>query len=311
MHWIYLGTGLLSAKFLERLIKSNLLPNLVLTGSPKIAGRGRKITHTPVFLIAHNKGLPIIETDALNDPVIIKKMQTESPSFIVVFDFGQIVPSQVLNIPKTAALNIHPSLLPKYRGAAPIIRAMMNGEKETGITIIKMNTKIDAGDIVLQEKVLIPDNITRGEIEEILLDMGCELLKKAFIGLKSGKLKPYPQQGKVTYAKKLNKSELWIDWNKDATSIKNKIHALSPIPAARSIFKDKIIQFLKAEISDNLNLQLKPGQIYIQDKSLYVGTHTTPLKIILLKPAGKKEMTAQEFINGYKPSNFYFTSRLS
>ncbi len=309
MRWIYFGTGLLSARFLEKLISRRLVPKLVLTGSSKPAGRGRKMTHTPVFMVAHDKGVPVIETKFLDDPVIIRKIQIESPSFLVVFDFGQKVPSKILELPRIAPLNVHPSLLPKYRGAAPIIRAMMDGEKNTGLTIIKMNEKIDAGDIVLQEKVEIPEDITRGELEEILIDIGCELLRRAFNGLKDGSIKPLPQSGKPSYAKKLKRDELWITWNEEATTIKNKIHALSPIPGARSNFKDRIVQFLRVRIPDNFFLKLNPGRIYVDGKRLYVGTSTMPLEILSLKPSGKREMTAQEFINGYHPHNLYFTSR--
>ena len=309
MRWIYFGTGLLSARFLEKLISRRLLPKLVITGSSKPAGRGRKITHTPVFMVAHDKGVPVIETKFLDDPVIIRKIQMESPSFFVVFDFGQIVPSKILSIPRVAPLNVHPSLLPKYRGAAPIIRAMMAGEKSTGITIIKMNEKIDAGDIVLQEKVEIPEDITRGELEEIILDKACELIEKSFVGLKEGTIIPEPQKGKPSYAKKLSREELWINWEEDALKIKNKIHALSPIPGARSNFKGKIIQILRVQVPNDFTLEIKPGQIFVKNKKLFVGTGSTPIEILSIKPSGKKEMTAQEFINGYQPHNLYFTSR--
>ncbi len=309
MRWIYFGTGVLSARFLEKLIDRRLLPKLVITGSSKPAGRGRKIAHTPVFMIAHDKGLPVIETKSLDDPVIIKKVQMESPSFFVVFDFGQIVPPGILSIPRIAPLNVHPSLLPRYRGAAPIIRAMMAGEKYTGITIIKMNEKIDAGDIVLQEKIEIPEGITRGELEEIILDKGCELIAKSFSGLKEGTITPHPQTGKPTYARKLSKEELWINWEEDAQKIKNQILALSPIPGARSTFKGRIIQFLKVNIPENLSINIRPGEIFVKDKKLYVGTGSIPIEVLIVKPSGKRELTAQEFINGYRPHNLYFTSR--
>ena len=309
MRWIYFGTGVLSARFLEKLISRRLLPKLVITGSSKPTGRGRKITHTPVFMVAHDRGLPVIETKSLDDPVVIRKVQMESPSFFVVFDFGQIIPPKMLSIPRIAPLNVHPSLLPKYRGAAPIIRAMMAGEKYTGITIIKMNEKVDAGDIVLQEKMEIPDDITRGVLEEIILDRGCELIEKSFAGLKDGTITPHPQKGKPTYARKLSREELWIDWEEEAYKIKNKIHALSPIPGARSNFKGKIIQFLKVHIPEGLSIKINPGEILVKDKKLYVGTGSIPIEVLILKPSGKKELTALEFINGYRPHNLYFTSR--
>ena len=310
MRWLYFGTGLLSARFLEKLIERRQAPTLVVTGTSKKSGRGRQLRHTPVFMVAHKMGIPIIETASLNDTIIIKKIQMEAPHFFVVFDFGQIIPKELLSIPKIAPLNVHPSLLPKYRGAAPIIRAMMNGESYTGISVIKMNDKIDAGDIVLQEKIDIPFDITRGELEETILEKACHLLERSFDGLKNGTISPYPQKGEASYAKKLTKNELWINWNEDARVIKNKIHALSPIPGARSIFKEKIVQFLKAKLPDNLGFTLEPGKIYAKSKHLFIGTKTAPVEILVLKPAGKREMTQIEFINGYRPDGLYFTSHI-
>lgn len=309
MRWIYFGTGTLSSRFLEKLIERRLKPTFVVTGVSKRAGRGRKITRTPVFIVAHNKGIPVIETSSLDDPVILKKLKRESPSFFVVFDFGQIIPNELLQVPKIAPINVHPSLLPKYRGAAPIIRAMMNGENITGISIIKMNNKIDAGDILLQEKINIPEDITRGELEEIIIEKSCTLLEETFKGLKDGTIIPKPQKGKPSYAKKLSKDELWIDWNEDAEKIKNKIHALSPAPGARSNFKGKIIQFLRARIATGTDIKLEAGKILSKKGRLFVGTKSMPLEIITLKPAGKREMTATQFINGYRPEGLYFTSR--
>ncbi len=308
MRWIYFGTGLLSSKFLEKLIDNRLLPSLVITGSPKPSGRGRKISHTPVFMVAHNHGLPVIETTLLDDPVIIRKIQRESPSFYVVFDFGHIIPDSLLKLPRIAPLNVHPSLLPSYRGAAPIIRAMMAGEKKTGVSIIIMNNKIDRGDIVLQEEVEIEENMTRGELEEILLDKATSLLQKAFSGLKNGTIEPRPQKGKGSYARKIQREELWINWESNAIKIKNLIHALSPLPGARSMFKDKIIQFLKARVPED-TLRLNPGEIHVKEKRLFVGTGDGIIEILMLKPSGKKEMSAIEFINGYRPHGLYFTSR--
>jgi len=299
----------LSARFLEKLIERRQSPTLVVTGTSKRAGRGRQIRHTPVFMVPHKKGIPVIDTASLNDAAIIKKIQMEVPHFFVVFDFGQIIPKTLLSVPRIAPLNVHPSLLPKYRGAAPIIRAMMNGEKYTGISIITMNDKIDAGDIVLQEKIDIPFDITRGELEEIILEKACLLLESSFEGLKNGTISTCPQKGEASYAKKLTRDELWINWNEDARVIKNKIHALSPMPGARSIFKEKIIHLLRAHLPDNLDFTLEPGRIYAKGKHLFVGTETTPIEILVLKPAGKKEMTQIEFINGYRPDGLYFTSR--
>ncbi len=308
MRWIYFGTGLLSARLLTKLLTNRFTPSLVITGSPKPSGRGRKISHTPVFMVAHKYGVPVIETTMLNDPVILRKIKTESPSFYVVFDFGHKVPPELLKIPRIAPLNIHPSLLPAYRGAAPIIRAMMAGERKTGVTIIIMNEEIDKGDIVLQEEVEIDDEMTRGELEELLLDKATDLIPKAFDGLKKGTITPRPQEEKGSYAKKLKRDELWIKWEDRAINVKNLIHALSPVPGARSMFKDKIIQFLRAKIPEE-TFNLKPGEIFVKGKRLFIGTGDGILEILILKPSGKKEMPASEFINGYRPHGLYFTSR--
>jgi len=307
MRWVYIGTGLFATSVLEKLYLSGLRPGLVVVPPDKRRGRGLKRRPVPVKEFAIEANIDYVECENLEEENCKKRLIDFNPDFLVVCDYGKILKREILAIPRIAPLNIHPSLLPKYRGAAPIERSILNGEKETGISIIIMNERIDAGELLLQEKVAIGEDETKGDLIVKLSVLVPELLKQAMEGLIKAEIRPHPQTGASSYAKKIKKEELFIDWNEDAVKVKNKINAFSPIPGARSELNNEIIKILRARLS-NKALSLSPGEIYVEHHTrLFVGTGKGVVEILEIQPPGKKIMLAKEFIQGRKLDGLSFS----
>ena len=309
MKYVYAGTGNLSSRLLSKLSEIGLIPSLVLTDPPKPKGRGKRVLHTDVFNTALSLRVPVLETDNLKSVALIEKLNTISPDFLLVFDYGHIIGKRLINIAKTGSINVHPSLLPFYRGPAPIIRAMMDCRDETGVSIIELSNRVDCGDILLKEKVQIGENMIREELEEILLTVAVGLIKEVFHGMQKGTLKSRPQLGPSSYAPKLERQELFIDWNDEGEKIKCKINALSPLPGARTFFEGRMCILVRSSIAKHTD-KLAPGEIKVLEKTrLVVGTGSVPVIIHSIKLAGKRLISAAEFINGYAPFNKNFTSQ--
>jgi len=307
MKWVYIGTGLFATSVLEKLYLSGLRPGLIVVPPDKRRGRGLKRRPVPVKEFAIEANIDYVECENLEEENCKRRLIGYNPDFLVVCDYGKILSGEILTIPKIAPLNIHPSLLPKYRGAAPIERTILNGERETGISIIVMNEKIDAGEVVLQKKVSIGEDETKGDLIEKLSSLVPELLKQAMEGLITGKIIPHPQTGASSYAKKIKKEELFIDWREDAVKVKNKINAFSPIPGARSKLGNEIVKILRARVL-NQALSLSPGEIYIEHHTrLFVGTGKGVVEILEIQPPGKKIMLTREFIQGRKLDGLSFS----
>ncbi|MEO0198764.1 MAG: methionyl-tRNA formyltransferase [candidate division WOR-3 bacterium] len=303
--WAFMGSGYFAREVLQELYLVQFFPDLVITTPDKPAGRGLKPTPNPVKDFLSNISVQFVETPKVNTPEIAELLRKEQFDFLVVCDFGKILKKDILQACKFPAINIHPSLLPAYRGAAPIERCLLNGEQKTGITIIEMTEEIDAGPVLAQTEINITKEDTRGTLMEKLSKQVPDLLKSVLFSYLNGTVNKRDQQGTSSYAPKVKKSELFIDWRDSALNIFNKIRAFSPTPGARTLLHGSIIKIFKGQVyPEKLNLQ--PGEIKIIDNEIYVGTRDLPLKILELQPSGKRIMRAKEFVAGRKIDGEFF-----
>ena len=305
---IFMGTADFGGPTLEKLADSRENKIAVITQPDRPQGRGRKILPTPVKKIALDKGLEVFQPEKINDEESIKRIKEFNPDIILVVAYGQILSNHILNIPKIGCINIHGSLLPKHRGAAPINRAVINGEKETGITFIFMNEKVDAGDIIFQEKIDILPDETCGELYYRLSDLSASSLPKLLKKIKSGKIERISQDNKlVTFARKMNKEDGKIDWSDKGEKVYNLIRGTIPYPGAFTYYKGRKLKITRARFLNDYKVETdaispKPGRVVkIEKDAILISTGDKGvIKILRLIPAGSKELIASEFVNGYK-----------
>ncbi len=312
MRLIFVGSGYLGLPTLKRLAPQILL---VVTAPDKPAGRGLGIISTPVKRLARQLYLPVIETNNINSPETTAIMITHQPEVIVVAAFGQMLKTKVLEIPKYCVLNIHPSLLPKGRGAAPIERAILNREEETGISIFKINERMDAGPIIFQKKITILPGEDALSLSQRLAELSAEVLPNLLERLTKGEVIFTPQdEASATYAPKITKEEGRIDWKKDALEIEAKVRAFVKWPHAYSFFpakpsqeggnRDEHRRFIiwKAQaVEAKEEDKIPPGTILKADEDgITVACGNGLLVIKELQVAGKKRMPIAEFLLGHK-----------
>jgi len=305
---IFMGTADFGGSVLEKLADSRENKIAVVTQPDRPQGRGRKILPTPIKKIALDKGLEVFQPENINDEESIKRIKEFNPDIILVVAYGQILSSHILNIPKIGCINIHGSLLPKYRGAAPINRAIINGEKETGITFMFMKEKVDAGEIIFQEKIDILADETCGELYYRLSDLSARSLPKLLEKIKNGKIERIPQDNKLaTFARKMNKEDGKIDWSDKGEKVYNLIRGTIPYPGAFTYYKGRKLKITQARFLNDYQGETdigspKPGRVVKTEKNgILISTEDKGIiKILRLIPAGSKELTAEQFVNGYK-----------
>lgn len=303
-----MGTADFGGPVLEKLADSRENKIAVITQPDRPQGRGRKILPTPIKKIALDKGLEVFQPENINDEESINKIKEFNPDIILVVAYGQILSSHILNIPKTGCINIHGSLLPKYRGAAPINRAIINGEKETGITFMFMKEKVDAGEIIFQEKIDILADETCGELYYRLSDLSASALPKLLEKIKSGKIERISQDNKlVTFARKMNKEDGEIDWSDKGEKVYNLIRGTIPYPGAFTYYQGRKLKITRSRFLDDYQDEVdtgshKPGRVVkIEKDAILISTGDKGIiKILRLIPAGSKELDAEQFVNGYK-----------
>jgi methionyl-tRNA formyltransferase len=308
MKIIYLGSGEFGLECLNALAKSNHSLDLIVTQPPHRAGRGRKQTHTPVARWADSHSISFIETDNVNEPPAIEKITAYQPDVIVVIAFGQKIGNELINLPPKGAINVHASILPKYRGAAPINWAIINGEKQTGISIIALAEKMDSGNILAQAAADIGADETAGELHDRLAQIAAPLLINTIEQIANGTA-VYTRQdhSKATLAPKLKKSDGFLNFNEPADMLQRKIQGFWPWPGASAIYISKKTESAKgglritiamAEVVANPNsAHLPPGTL---DENLNVICGRDALKITKIKPTGSRLMHFRDFINGHQ-----------
>jgi methionyl-tRNA formyltransferase len=303
---IFFGSSSFSIPFLDSIHNSDNKITLVVSGPEKSRGRGRQKSANPVKNAAEELGLDTLEFDDFGRSVIEHIIKTDH-DYLVLVSFGKILPPEFVDLIKDKTINLHPSLLPRYRGPSPIISALLNGDNKTGVSLIKMSIKVDEGDIYMQKDIEIEDNDNNDILEQKVIFTGTAMLLDLLELLKKGKVKTFPQQSTgVSYTKLFTKSDLELDWKKTASELFNKIRAFSTSPGCFTSWKGKNIKILAAEKDINVNskssLNTAGGEIISADRSgLIIGCGDgKPISVLTLQPPGKKAMSYKDFINGYR-----------
>ena len=300
---VFFGTPDIGLKSLEHFYNSNKFNvQAVVTQPDKPSGRGHKLTPSPIKQFAMEHNIPVFQPKSIRkEPEVIEALKKLTPDFFVTFAFGQILSQEVLDIPKYETINLHVSLLPKYRGANPIQRAIINGDKETGICTMITELGLDCGDICMKYPIEITPNMNCVELFELCAANSPELLEKTLIGIKEGTLKPIPQcEDGVCFADKLQKEECKIDWTKSAEEIHNLVRGVYKCPGAFFEYNNKIIKVMETEPLDE-DLSGEVGSFVRCSKlGIDVKTGNGLLRLIKIKPEGKGEMFAKDWANGLK-----------
>ena len=296
---VFMGTPEFSIPTLSEILAKGHEVAAVYTQPPRKAGRGEKLRKTPVHEFAEQAGLPVLTPKTLKSEAAQAEFKAHGADVAVVIAYGLILPKPCLEAYPYGCLNIHGSLLPRWRGAAPIQRAIMAGDKETGVMIMQMDEGLDTGDILLADHIPISENMTAGELHDSMKLRGADLLCRALDALERGSLTatPQPETG-VTYAEKIAKSETQIIWSKPAEDVHNHIRGLSPFPGAWFEMEtaDKKIERVKLLKTSVSPMQETP--ITIKEHQLFVNCGQGALQLLELQRAGKKPMASKDFLNG-------------
>jgi methionyl-tRNA formyltransferase len=296
----FAGTGTFAVPVLTALAKE-CPPVLVITQPDRPAGRGLKPQLPPVKLAAAEMGLAVFQPASINGPDAVEKLRELNLDLLVVAAYGQILKKRVLELPRLGCVNVHASLLPKYRGAAPVAWAILNGERITGVTVFLMDEGMDTGPILLQRPVEIRPEETRGELEARLAEVGGELVVKAVADYAAGKLVPKPQPREGTRAPLLKKDLGQIDWSWPATKVHNWIRGLNPWPCAFTSFRGKKLRLLRSRLAAAGSPTFPPGSILPERGRLVVACGEGAVELLEVQLAGKRRLSGRDFLNGYRP----------
>ncbi|CDG16019.1 methionyl-tRNA formyltransferase [Xenorhabdus doucetiae] len=295
---IFAGTPDFAARHLAALLNSQHQVVGVLTRPDKPAGRGKKLTPSPVKVLAEEHDVPVFQPKTLRTEESQQWVMEQQADIMIVVAYGLILPQDILDIPRLGCLNVHGSLLPRWRGAAPIQRSIWAGDQETGVTIMQMDAGLDTGDMLLKAICPITNEDTSASLYEKLADIGPEALLGTLSLITSGKCQPEVQEGALaTYAEKLSKDEAKVDWNLSATQIERCVRAFNPWPMSFFLLDDQPIKIWQAEVITEQSIQA-PGTIISADKKgIQIATTEGILNITQLQPPGKKAMSAADLLN--------------
>lgn len=283
----------------QKILDSGYDVPAIVTIPDKQKGRGLKLQFSDVKKFAIENNIEVLQPQDLNDIQFINRLKELTPDLFIIIAF-RILPAEIFKIPKLGSINLHASLLPKYRGAAPINHAIINGEKISGLTTFFLDEKIDTGNIIMQYEIPIGINDTFGEVYFKMAEIGADLVLDTIKKISSQNLSLIKQdENYVTKAPKIFKEFCRINWNNDALSIHNLIRGLSPVPSAFTRSGDKLFKILKSSLT-NLPSETSPGTMFVDNKKLYASAKDFNIEIITIQPEGKKPMAASEFINGLK-----------
>ena len=272
----------------------------VVTNHSKQMGRGRKFLETPVKSLADELKLNVMEIDNLNDESFINQLKSLSPDLFVVVAY-KVLPQTILEIPKLGSINIHSSLLPKYRGAAPIQHSIMNGDEVTGVSTFLIEQKVDTGNILLQKECKIEEDDNYGTLSSKLSTIGAELLIESISKYYDGSIAPVLQDNELaTLAPKIKKEDYIINWNKDASVVNNKIRAFSPYPGAYTLIDNKRLKIFKSELNKGIGYKETGKIINLSKEYFEVSCSHGSLKIYEIQIEGKKRMSSKDFIMGFQ-----------
>lgn len=300
MRIIFAGTPAFAARALEALQKAGFDIILVLTQPDRPAGRGMKLQASHVKLLAQQFGIPLLQPETLKSPDIQAQLEALRPDVMVVAAYGLLLPEAVLRIPRHGCINIHASLLPRWRGAAPIQRTLLKGDAETGITIMQMDQGLDTGAILLKRAFPIGPHDTTTTLHDKLADLGSECIVEVLTSLNQGKLASTPQNDATAcYAAKIRKNEAEIDWTDDAVQIDRVIRTFDPHPGAFTCLQNNIIKLWQAGIVNHSGPQQAGEVITAGSSGIVVACGRNALSIHTLQKAGGKKLTAAQFLAGH------------
>ncbi|MCX2495487.1 methionyl-tRNA formyltransferase [Pedobacter sp. PF22-3] len=301
MKIVFMGTPDFAVASLDALVQANFDIVAVVTAPDKPAGRGQKLNESAVKKYAVEKGIPVLQPEKLKNPEFIEELRSYKADLQVVVAF-RMLPEVVWNMPPKGTINLHGSLLPQYRGAAPINHAIIKGEKESGVTTFFLTHEIDTGNIILSDRTPIADDETAGDLHDKLMQIGANLLVKTLKAIEAGEVneQPQPQSGDLKHAPKIFKDDCKIDWNDQAQTIYNLIRGLSPYPTAFTFLNDKTLKVFKAEIE-----QQEPGIVaggFLTDGKTYLKFAAKDgfIKLLDIQYEGKKRMLIEDFLRGMR-----------
>lgn len=299
MKILFMGTPGFAVPCLESLIKAGHNICGVFTQPDKPKGRGHKLTAPPVKEVAIKNNIEVFQPDKIRNAETLSIIKDLEPEIIVVVAYGKILPKEIIDYPKYGCVNVHASLLPKYRGAAPIQWSIINGEKTTGVTTMYMNEGLDTGDMLLKSSTIINDDETSGDLHDRLSFIGADLILKTLNEISKGTIKRKKQNDdEASYSTMLDKSLCNIDWNKAAINIHNLVRGLNPWPTASTILNGNILKIHKTKVSNIKGGS--PGEIISLNPFVVSCSGDTSLEILELQLLGKKRMSSEEFLRGHK-----------
>ncbi|MBK6537262.1 MAG: methionyl-tRNA formyltransferase [Ignavibacteria bacterium] len=309
MRILFMGTPEFAVPSLNILVQNNYDICGVVTVPDKKKGRGLNLSYSDVKKFSMKHSLNILQPDNLRDPEFIKTLTDLKPDLILVVAF-KILPEEVFTIPKYGSVNLHASLLPKFRGAAPINHALINGETESGVTTFFLKKKVDTGNIILQKKINIDKDDDAGTLHDKLSELGAESVLETVRLIEAGNVIPQIQNDSdASSAPKIFKENCIIDWNQNACKIHDFIRGLSPYPAAFTFLNNRSVKIFRSALTGNSKKET-PGSIVVEEKKLLVSCLDNMIEILELQTEGKKSIPASEFINGLDKSvKLFFTNR--
>ncbi len=304
MRVIFLGTPEFAVPSLQALIRSPFEVCAVFTQPDRPAGRGQRPQSPPIKSFAVSAGLPVFQPERIRAPENRPLLESFKPDFVVVVAYGQILPPWLLELPRLGCVNVHGSLLPRYRGAAPVAWAILNGETVTGITTMLMDEHLDTGPMLMKKEVEISSTMTSGQLADVLAGVGAELLIPTLEALQNGTLSAIPQDhAQATFAPRVTKEMARISWNRDARSIHNQIRGLNPWPLAYAECRGERVQILQSLPPYGAPSKVQATGTFlgltVRGMKLACGSGST-LEILELQPAGKKHMSGRDFANGVR-----------
>lgn len=301
---IFIGTPDFGLPALKNLIKDDLFDvQLVITQPDKKVGRKQMLTPPPIKVEAQNNNIPVSQPEKISE--IKEEIKKLNPDIVIVIAYGQIIPEDILNMPKYGCINVHGSLLPKYRGASCVNAPILNGDKESGVTIMKMDAKLDTGPILAQNKIQLAPDETAGSLYEKLSNLGANFLLSTLKDYISGKIEPKTQDDNTSsYVKELCKKDGEIDWNKSALEIERLVRGMNPWPGAHAQIQNEKLKIKNIKILEIKNETLKinkykPGEFFVYDKKLAVQCGKDSLIIKTIQPGGRKQISGEDFLKGY------------
>lgn len=301
MNLVFAGSSDFAVQSLDALARAGHRVLAVLTQPDRPAGRKRRLTPTPVKAYALAKGLPVMTPPTLRDPEVVAMFKQLAPELMVVVDYGLIIPAEVLRVPDKGCVNGHASLLPRWRGAAPIERAILAGDTKTGISVMQMDEGLDTGPILLVRTTPIGAEESAGKLRSRLAVMCAEALTEGLAGLAAGRLRPQQQQQDgVSYAAKLQTEEARLQWDRAADELARQVRAFNPRPGAFTTFEGKRLKVMEATALPEQG-PAEPGRVFRAGREgIDVSTGDGVLRLLVLQPPGGKLMTCEAFLNGHR-----------